>query len=637
MPGYGQGGYGQGTYGGGSVTGPVWGPSVFQSPPGINWFKADTTTAPPAATPVYSNTLRIPAFTVGERLVNFPVRVNLSYLTAGWKAGMYVRGSSTLRVKDQAGVAIPFDLVWSDDMSGAGDLYFKAPIINRVFDTYFTVELVTGATPPAVTDPLGRNAVWSDYDAVFMDGIITNRNGNGNDLIAYRPSQTLSRWFSFAGDTSPFVSVPSRSQWTIGGTYRTDGTAQADPLSYSSSGAYSAANREAFILNGGTTPSTWNSTDGFLNAPSPTYVNGSSERFNISKSASTLRTLYRDGNTANAYPGAARPGGSGNRLYVGAGDLNTVTTGVAGITGDGDFAARQNGSTYVVIPNTRLPGGANPFTIEMWINPTTISTSQGLIGFGTYSRNNESNAIRLGGTAAAPTIINYWWANDFTVNAPGLAVGSWSHLVVTWDGTTRSIYLNNVLLGSNTPAPPNVTFLGVATIGRSYPTEIFSGDIDEVAIYDKALTPAQISAHYTAVSGISYATTVLTDAPVYYYRMGDAANSAVCTDSSGNGLNGIYGAPVEPLTGYMNRIYLRNGVLTPNWVYAERLSWEDPRAFYEISETAPPVVSAVQHVWWDGSTYQPAALRGWWDGSTIKPATVQGQWNGSTIQPIIPA
>ncbi len=61
----------------------------------------------------------------------------------------------------------------------------------------------------------------------------------------------------------------------------------------------------------------------------------------------------------------------------------------------------------------------------------------------------------------------------------------------------------------------------------------FTGELDEVAYFDGTLTPAQIQAEYAARNSGNYSTTILSQDPVAYYRLGESSGT-VAYDSSGN-------------------------------------------------------------------------------------------------------
>jgi hypothetical protein len=75
-------------------------------------------------------------------------------------------------------------------------------------------------------------------------------------------------------------------------------------------------------------------------------------------------------------------------------------------------------------------------------------------------------------------------------------------VVATKSGADVHVYIDGVdrtAAGTNTTLTANATALNIgrATTGSAYA----SGDIDEVAIYPTALTPARVLAHYQAGRG----------------------------------------------------------------------------------------------------------------------------------------
>jgi hypothetical protein len=140
-----------------------------------------------------------------------------------------------------------------------------------------------------------------------------------------------------------------------------------------------------------------------------------------------------------------------------------------------------------VSTNTNIPVGNNNYTIETWFNATAMGT-EGIIGWGDYNNGgNNVNALRLTGNG----IVNYWWGNDLAI-VTGDISGAWHHVAVTYDGTTRSIYLDGVLSGSDTPGANNVPFSNNLTIGRTWTSEYFNGSIDELRIWNVVRTQGQI-------------------------------------------------------------------------------------------------------------------------------------------------
>ncbi|PIP24048.1 MAG: hypothetical protein COX36_00025, partial [Candidatus Nealsonbacteria bacterium CG23_combo_of_CG06-09_8_20_14_all_38_19] len=58
---------------------------------------------------------------------------------------------------------------------------------------------------------------------------------------------------------------------------------------------------------------------------------------------------------------------------------------------------------------------------------------------------------------ATSSVSQAFYANDLGTAANSVLVNTWTHVVATYDGTTRKIYLNGNLSISDTPTAPNVT------------------------------------------------------------------------------------------------------------------------------------------------------------------------------------
>ena len=243
---------------------------------------------------------------------------------------------------------------------------------------------------------------------------------------------------------------------------------------------------------------------------------------------------------------------SGNTFYA----TNRIQH-TAGITGDGDMALVCSEVTgagqYVIVPQA-TNGVHNaavsitaPFTIETWIMTTNIATSgatantrgivceghnsvQGgasssytnaLYGF-TLSQYHNYFAFQVyNGMQAANNAAQELDLNNLTAN-------QWYYVVATYDGTTEKLYSNSVLIASANAkfAPDTVSplLIGTGTEPSAEDADLeFGGTIDDVAIYNTALSQDQISAHFAATGGTGYAATVLADNPTFYFRLDEPA------------------------------------------------------------------------------------------------------------------
>ncbi len=89
------------------------------------------------------------------------------------------------------------------------------------------------------------------------------------------------------------------------------------------------------------------------------------------------------------------------------------------------------------------------------------------------------------------------------VAAEELAIGRFTHVAGTWDGTTLRVYVNGTLSGEHTPeagpSPSNCPFfIGGFYDACGYAGQFFDGLIDELTVYDRALDQDEVRALYDA-------------------------------------------------------------------------------------------------------------------------------------------
>ena len=102
------------------------------------------------------------------------------------------------------------------------------------------------------------------------------------------------------------------------------------------------------------------------------------------------------------------------------------------------------------------------------------------------------------GVCGASIFVSGWGSPQYTVNA-NVNDGVFHHIAVAYDGANSAVYFDGNLL--DTRVFGIYTTDGTANIGtRISPLEFFSGAIDEVSIYNRALSPSEIAAIYEAGS-----------------------------------------------------------------------------------------------------------------------------------------
>ncbi|TAL01166.1 MAG: hypothetical protein EPO07_08740 [Verrucomicrobia bacterium] len=210
-------------------------------------------------------------------------------------------------------------------------------------------------------------------------------------------------------------------------------------------------------------------------------------------------------------------------------------------------------------------------TVEVWVKPeggATLVSKWDAVG----SRSQCSFRLSLGDLGRAYFQISPNGSGGATsaiyppycMSATSIPGGTWTHLAGTFDGSTLRIYVNGVLDGqaSFTGAIYSGNDdLGIgAMVGGSYPGGAFdnyAGFIDEVALYNRALSSAEIQAIYHAGSngkctsppfaGGSYLesdTVTLTALPFYgnafLHWLGDATGTNPAINVSMNQDKSVY-------------------------------------------------------------------------------------------------
>ena len=148
----------------------------------------------------------------------------------------------------------------------------------------------------------------------------------------------------------------------------------------------------------------------------------------------------------------------------------------------------------------------NKVSVEAWVNTDTVSTFTRPIVSGPYLASVTNNCFMLWAANSpftpAFTIVSSSGLQDSANGTTPLVPGTWYHLVGTWDGSTVSLYVNGVLEGQASSSLTMATglvsdYIRIAASDDSGTLQ-WDGYIDEVAIYEKALSPERVLAHYYA-------------------------------------------------------------------------------------------------------------------------------------------
>jgi Concanavalin A-like lectin/glucanases superfamily len=183
--------------------------------------------------------------------------------------------------------------------------------------------------------------------------------------------------------------------------------------------------------------------------------------------------------------------------------LGNITLGQPGAFLDSGTSVGFAGSDAGLLLGDRFAfSGRAKFSLEAWIQPTSFDGNfheigsrwrqpTGREGYTWYQANGNFGFER---DASDAETSNIGVDNMLHLNA-------WSHVVATYDGTTMVIYVDGLEQGSTTstlslPVVDLAAMIGAAN-GSPLATP-FNGNIDEYAVYDHALAPDRVAAHYEA-------------------------------------------------------------------------------------------------------------------------------------------
>jgi hypothetical protein len=180
------------------------------------------------------------------------------------------------------------------------------------------------------------------------------------------------------------------------------------------------------------------------------------------------------------------------------GNTATLSGSVGGVTGkDGDAtgAASFSGTNHLIVETKGFPQGNAPRTMCAFYRPTAVTTN-GLNYIFSYGGggNDQQFAIGLANESGNFYLDNMWTSPSITADhtfAYRSHLYTWQHLCAVYDGSSSTLYYNGERMSTRTKALN--TLATDARIGSIYANgQYFTGDIDDVRLYNKALTQDEI-------------------------------------------------------------------------------------------------------------------------------------------------
>ena len=232
---------------------------------------------------------------------------------------------------------------------------------------------------------------------------------------------------------------------------------------------------------------------------------------------------YRLGDSSNVLTdasGHALNGTYGANVRRGSASLTSATTDLAATFPGAAPGSDDTPDVASVIKNAAFETPTTGFSVEAWIAPSALNTTNSYQPIASYGREIQGEAwvIQENPQAYANFYVKTSGgsASSYSINGISkLAPGNTYHIIGTYDGSMLRLYVNGALEAS-VAASGSINFSGIQPqwglgIGGALGSNLaaFSGVIDDVSIYAKALSSTQVANHYL----IGNAIPLLTETP----------------------------------------------------------------------------------------------------------------------------
>lgn len=201
-----------------------------------------------------------------------------------------------------------------------------------------------------------------------------------------------------------------------------------------------------------------------------------------------------------------------------------------------------NGTDAYMIAQTSALSGASEFSISIWVksNNVGVGSSKDILS---ATQGNTSGTVILDAFQGQDILAHVGNTTTYNRYNGVISEGVWTHLVMLYDGSESTagnrikLYKNGNLqtrtsysgsIPATSPSVTSSTYIGTWALNPGS-SGLFDGEIDELAIFNTALSPEKITQIYDAtavVDGVPQTANLFTggldSSLVYWNRMGDS-------------------------------------------------------------------------------------------------------------------
>jgi hypothetical protein len=261
--------------------------------------------------------------------------------------------------------------------------------------------------------------------------------------------------------------------------------------------------------------------------------------FNQALTGTDVQNIYNAGSAGMCRPSVSPPSGliswwkgennANDQFGINNGTLMNGATFAQGKVGQAFSFDGIN--DYVEITGGIGDFGASSFTVEFWMYSSIQGDNSFILG------KNHANGglgwdIRLNNQTIEVVGVNGWGFN-ITSDA-SVTPNNWHHIALSSTITDVALYVDGVLKGSSARSSISTTTnpfrIGYAATDYFYGGTIFSGRIDELGIFNRALSVSEIAAIYNAGSSGITPIDITPDAFIFIAQTGMPLNTTIVSN-----------------------------------------------------------------------------------------------------------
>ncbi len=167
----------------------------------------------------------------------------------------------------------------------------------------------------------------------------------------------------------------------------------------------------------------------------------------------------------------------------------------------GTYSASLNGTNdYANLGNPTILNLGSVGTVSAWVYRTRSGAYQTIMSKGKFDAGTNGYTLGIRNTNALEVLIGDGGSYNDIITPYTVPASAWTHVAMTWSSSTLTAYANGSSVASMAQTRIPTPSSSIATIGYNIneSDDLFGGQIDDVRVYNRALSAAEIFALYNA-------------------------------------------------------------------------------------------------------------------------------------------